>query len=468
MAKARRIAWLGWASMAALAMLVGCSGDAGPAGPAGPAGAPGRDGTGTPSVSAVSPGQVFLDRRVQVQISGNGTAWEAATPPAPDFGPGITVNGVQVASATSLIADITVGADAAVGARPISIDGATYTDAFTVDAPLETTILGTQAQGSILIALGEQRDPNTPFSTLQSSVFSISAGANSAGEVNEFDPYFFEALVFVDVMGDTGPTDIMAEHGIPGETVMSRAPAALEITARTPTEVTMGTPVTAMATEPLGTVLFSFTAPANVEVELSAAADNADAAPAFALLPASGKFADLIKYSDTVTIPAGTADELYYLVYWDQSGETGYEISITASEIIPTPPDSYEPNNAFGSATPVAAGDAISASIVPAGDNDWYAIDLPVNSTLTATVSAGETSVCGALGVAGIDSELEIYGTDGSTSLSFSEDINPGNYCSAASHSVLLDAGTYFVRVAASQEWCTACEFDYTVTFEVN
>jgi hypothetical protein len=417
----------------------------------------------------VSPGQVFLDRRVQVQISGNGTAWEAATPPAPDFGPGITVNGVQVASATSLVADITVGADAAVGARPISIDGATYTDAFMVDAPLETTaLIGTQAQGSILIALGEQRDPSTPFSTLQSAVFNISAGANTAGEVNEFDPYFFDALIFVDVMGDTGPTDLVAEHGIPGATVTSRAPAALEVTARTPTEVTVGTPVTAMSTEPLGTLLFAYTTPANMDVDVTVTADNPAAMPAFALLPASGKFSELIAYSETVTIPAGPAGETYYLVYWDQSGEAGYEVSVSAEEIVPVPPDAYEPNDDAATATPAAAGDALQASIVPAGDNDWYAIDLAINSTLTATVSAGATSVCAAEGIEGIDSEIEIYDSTG-MSVMFNEDIDLAtNWCSAASHSILLDAGTYFVRVSASQDWCAACEFDYTVTFEVN
>jgi hypothetical protein len=108
----------------------------------------------------------------------------------------------------------------------------------------------------------------------------------------------------------------------------------------------------------------------------------------------------------------------------------------------------------------------VLAAIGVAGDEDWFTVTVPgPDSTLSATVIPGGADVCGPAG--DIDTELEIYGTDGTTSLAFNEDISGfSNYCSGAS-TLDLAAGTYYVRVSASTTYCPNCTFDYALVIGV-
>ena len=119
-----------------------------------------------------------------------------------------------------------------------------------------------------------------------------------------------------------------------------------------------------------------------------------------------------------------------------------------------------------------AQADAYSSpwgGIITSHDNDFVSVVVPgPSSTLTATVLAGPTTACAPPAAGHIDSELEILAPNGTTQLAFNDDIDvPTNWCSSAT-ATNLAAGTYYVRVAASQQYCQACTFDYHLDVQVN
>jgi hypothetical protein len=257
--------------------------------------------------------------------------------------------------------------------------------------------------------------------------------------------------------------DLVIENGISGSTVTSRAPGAVDVAARTPTEITAATPATGTVAAPFDTALFRYSAPENAKVTFSVLPDNPDAQLGIALLPASGSFADLIAYDLTVNVPAGPSAD-YYLVLWDGSGQSGYGFELTASETLP---DEHEPNNDYMTAASTSYANPLLLNIIPAGDEDWFAVDVEAGGTLTATISDGEIDECGSFFGGTIDSEIEILDVDGTTSLMFNDDDSAsGTYCSSATI-VAPAAGTYFVRAAASAAYCAGCEYDYTLTIDV-
>lgn len=82
------------------------------------------------------------------------------------------------------------------------------------------------------------------------------------------------------------------------------------------------------------------------------------------------------------------------------------------------------------------------------GDDDWVAVTVPgPASSITAHVDDGGTTACENHD---IDTEVEIYAPNGTTSLAFNEDISMADHCSQATASNLA-AGMYFVRAAASE-----------------
>jgi len=138
-----------------------------------------------------------------------------------------------------------------------------------------------------------------------------------------------------------------------------------------------------------------------------------------------------------------------------------------ASCLIESVPE-VEPNDASAMANgPFTSMVAIyPAAIGTVDDHDWYTVTVPgPSSTIDATIVDG-LDHCGPTGT--IDSELEIYDTDGVTSLAFNADINPvTNYCSAISLTGLA-AGTYYIRTAALFFWCSGCTYRYRLLLDVH
>jgi hypothetical protein len=253
--------------------------------------------------------------------------------------------------------------------------------------------------------------------------------------------------------------------GTDASTVTSRAPDALTVEARTPTEITdMTAPVT--VADKYSSLLFTYTTTANQAAVLSVKVeDNPAAQPAFALLPESGKFEDLIVYARRHELPAAAGMQKYFLVYWDQSGEAGYDITVRASP--PPAPDPGEPaNDDPTGATQLPNGATLERTILPADDVDYYVVAMLAGQTVTATLSHGVTNMCASFTGGEIDSVIEILDTDGMTSLANNDDISDDNWCSRATATVPAN-GTYYVRAAASPAFCAGCTFDYSISVAV-
>ena len=130
-----------------------------------------------------------------------------------------------------------------------------------------------------------------------------------------------------------------------------------------------------------------------------------------------------------------------------------------------------EPNNTFMTADYVLPS-AIPAAITIVNDDDFFAVAVPgPASVLTATITAGVVNTCGSdtnPAPPAIDSEIQILGTNGTTSLATNDDISGTlNWCSSA-QATGLAAGIYYVRAASSGTFCSACTFDYTLNITVN
>jgi hypothetical protein len=145
---------------AALAAMVGCGSDGkeGPAGAAGAGGAAGAPGTpgaqgnpGQPGESVqASAGVVFpraglLDRELDVMVTVDAAKVDAST--QLDFGAGITLSNVAVASSTALTAHLKIDATAAAGPRDVKIrintaQELTAKGGFDVKHPAEMRVLG--------------------------------------------------------------------------------------------------------------------------------------------------------------------------------------------------------------------------------------------------------------------------------------------------------------------------------------
>lgn len=124
-----------------------------------------------------------------------------------------------------------------------------------------------------------------------------------------------------------------------------------------------------------------------------------------------------------------------------------------------------EMNDDYTAASALGAGICLaSGSVGVSGDDDYFSVMLAQGETITVEAVAGGADTCGPSG--NIDTEIEIYDTDGTTSLAFNDDIGSSNYCSRASATAAA-AGTYFVRVAASTQYCANCTFDYGMTIGI-
>jgi cysteine-rich repeat protein len=108
---------------------------------------------------------------------------------------------------------------------------------------------------------------------------------------------------------------------------------------------------------------------------------------------------------------------------------------------------------------PVTGYILFTGSISPAYDLDYLRIDLPVAATLTAMQLDNAAGDC-ANSV--IDSELRLYASNGTTQLMLGEDIDADNWCGGL-QATNLAAGTYYLRVAASQAYAASSTFAYTV-----
>lgn len=115
-----------------------------------------------------------------------------------------------------------------------------------------------------------------------------------------------------------------------------------------------------------------------------------------------------------------------------------------------------EPNDAFGTATPIS-GQMIQGNLA-AGEFDWFSVVVPQGASLSAATHRGGPDQCAAT----LESSIDVYGLDGTTVLATDLQDGPG-YCSVVYRSELsnLNAGTYFIRVGG---FAANDTFDYALS----
>lgn len=463
--------------------ITACSGDDGPPGPpgSGEAGPPGEEGPpggpeGSASISGIVPPVVYLDRtEVEVSVSGFGTTWDTNNLDETklDFGEGITVTDVFVASPTSLVARITIDQDAPTTGRDVVIDGLPYVGAFNVVSPLEITAVGGKTmvpQGAPVRMVAKQLDLSTPFQPM--SQFApgnavVTAFGSSAHRVQEVSLYGMAFDLLIDVNVATGGSVLEIESGPLGRAdIRSYSPTAeVMVEARTPTPFSTS-PHVVTVSEPRQSELLSKTfTDSLVQVALTFDETLApdDVNPELFVLPASGKFEDALQPSfffggpgpgspTTTFLAVGSAT--HYLVSWDGSGEVDYDYQLELTEI------------GFSGVTPLTKGVPI-AGAVATGEIAVYSYAATAMEEVVLTMSDGATSSClppGPPQPNGIYPSIRLFSPSGS--LYFELDFGE---CPVDFFGFAEETGTYHLVIAESGQ-CAAqqipCPFDFT--FEVN
>jgi hypothetical protein len=340
------------------------------------------------SVSAVIPSEAFIGRATQVLVVGSGTDWGDGV--ALDFGENVAVTEVIVASPTALYATIQVGAGARAGARDVVVrdgDGAlTYSGAFALEPPL--AIIegdGTPAQGSFVNLRVINRDFETPFDTtdLGDGVtvprtfpnIAIDAGEGVRAQPIWVDSHEIEIQLQIDATAAPGPRIIEIESGADEQLTSFAFPEAYTIEQRMPVPLVAGEPAAGRVDDEYQSTLYRFAPAALSILDLAVEADTPVARAGFAVLPASGSFADVIGYGGAARV---IADEPHYVIYWDASGAAGYSFHLSAKAVEAAAAPEREPNDSIAAAqagerAPLVVRDA---SLRDARDQDWIQIDV--------------------------------------------------------------------------------------------
>lgn len=114
------------------------------------------------------------------------------------------------------------------------------------------------------------------------------------------------------------------------------------------------------------------------------------------------------------------------------------------------PPNEVEPNDGFGTATPLQGSPGRAAGAIdPIGDQDWYSVTVPAGVSITLETFDGSGITCEPS--SNHDTFLQLFAPDGSTPLAADDDDGP-NTCSRIAPNTdpgasELAAGTYYVRV---------------------
>lgn len=418
----------------------------------------GSDDSGDASISGVIPGELFVGRSGDVLIIGDGTSWEDGV--SVNLGEGVTVDSVTVASPTALLVKATADSAAELGVRDVTVDDLSFSGAFELASPIQVKAMeGQMAQGSISIVRLQNMDFANPFDTtttgdgfftpLEYINIAVTAGTGTTAQISFVEPYAMEMLFLTDVTATDGTVDLEVLSGPAGQQQSFRFPAAFEVEAREATALS-GDGATASIDEPYQSQLFSVTADQLSIITASTFADSPDAAPAFVLLPASGSFAELISYSNGATF---VGDDTFYLVYWDNSGFSGYSFQIGADMEPAISLPEAEPNQGTaGSEKPESLPAVVTGASLTDSDEDWIKVRVPAGGNKTIHVfTYGEDPLT--------DTWIELVASNGTTSLGRSDDLG---YHEVFFSQEPVGPGTYYVKVIPS-DYFDPAHADYSV-----
>jgi hypothetical protein len=424
----------------------------------------GDDGT-TPTASGVFPAEGFIGRQLRVEVSGDATNWSDST--TVSFGSDVTVGTVTVASPTDLFADITIKDTAAAGLADVTVTdgGSTFAlaQAFSLKTPIDVSVVGTLAQGSVAFLSIKGHDFDTPFDATTDADgnfvnTSISGPDGVTFQLSSVADYDIEAVALIDV--DAGASGALSVTSGPTEAQVVSPFGDITIAARTAGTVTSGTPATGTLHDATGTELFQFTPGAGpAAVIASSATDNGNANPQLIVLPGSGHFSDGFLlfpttdlFGDVIRAGFGQIEATtspMYAIYFDNSGLSGYQFSINASSVtltsaneVATANDTAAQAQVFANSSPLLA----AATLTDDTDVDFFTFTVTANDVgkRVRVITNGDPLTDALVEVLGGTTAANAVTLGGpSDDLDFQEDWT----------SDVIPAGTtkIFVKVSASQ-----------------
>ena len=422
------------------------------------------------SVSGVFPSSAFLGRQVRVEISGDVTEWKAGA--SVDFGAGVTVANVSVASPTALFADVTVLDDAAPGLRDVTVVSGGNTlvlkEAFQLESAISLKFRGTIAQGSVATFAINNHDFDMPFDTTSTGdgfftpiVYTgtnIQAPAGVTLQIEEVTPFAVTGIAFFDLDAASGP--LVVSSGFGDEVVNSNLGANVEVAARTATPLVANTPASGMVEATWASALYEFS-PAAVPglINLAASSTSTAASPGLVLLPSSGRFEDMLGFAAKNTF-VQTAAAKYYAIYVDTSGTFGYNFNVAgSSQMMTQMPEVAEPGNdtsANAQAFTAMPSYFSGATLATIDDVDW------VSLTVTAADVGKKIRVVTMGSDPQTDTVVELFRANGTTPVAFGPASVDENYHENHLSPVIATAGKYWVKITASQGYFVPAHNVYT------
>lgn len=425
----------------------GAKGDKGDTGPAG------EVGNGAESINGLSPTRAFVGRTLQVSISGNNTEWSETAKPAVDFGAGITVNSVEVASPTALLVNVTVDPSAPAGAREVKA-GEQVFKGFQVLEPLSAEVVaGDAAQGSKLyVSITNLDFVENPFNTAtdqDGAYIGFGAGVFDGAELADnvyalrFQAGVRDALmeVAIDVNAAAKAYDLVTISGTSDDNLASSAVrGGLSVAARTPVAITAaGVPV--QLASYYSSQLFVFEAATAGPALINFAGESATVT----LIPEGGSWEDAVSGS---VINAAAGDKYYVVVMNDDSDANTGTLSVRSLSGTVFP--EAEPNNTLAEANAVTAlpvrveGEIVNTGTVaaPVSDIDTFSFTAEAGATyFIDQIARGDDG--------SVDASLTIIGPDGEEIdlVDNAEDYTKESYVLNAG-----EAGTYTVQVRGYYE----------------
>jgi hypothetical protein len=407
----------------------------------------------TATANGVFPSQGFIGTTLRVEISGDATNWGSGA--TIDFGDGVTVSNIAVASPTDLFADIAIDPTAAPGLHDVTVtSNGTFklSQAFELQTPVSATIVGDLVQGTIVQLTITNLDFGAPFDTSTAPTLTGPDGVNFSVQSN--DEFSVTAFMFIDVMASSGGGITVSSGNLLATT------DAIAIAPRTATALTSGTAMTGMIAAQRDSGLYTITSGATDLLHFSVSTTDTAATPFIAVLPSSGSWLDELS-GDYVFDTAGT----YYAIVADNGAEGNYSFKLTGTSEVPTVvAEGNDATDGVEATAPTAS--ALPYEQSPSAMSSATDVDI-----IKFTVDAGHANMAAHVltnvgSDALTDTAVSVVGSDGTaytTDLFGDTVIDSDSDCGATSCANLgedvtsspLPAGTYYLEISAGFDYAT-------------
>jgi Quinohemoprotein amine dehydrogenase, alpha subunit domain III len=419
-----------------------------------------------PSASGVFPAEGFAGRTVRVEISGDATSW--ADGAVVNFGGGITVSNVMVASPTDLFCDVAIDPTAPPGLSDVSVSSGgtfTLTKAFNVTSPVELTFQGGVEQGGSPAFTLVNHDFDNPFDL---SVDATGALANlkltgptgTDFEVNAqgSTAYSLSGSAFLD--GDAMPGALTIASG-PTATQITSVIATVDIKARAATPLTSGTAAMGTITNPGDTLWYSLAAQSGL-VHMTVSFSDQNASPAVGILE-NGSYSTFLGGTFAIVPSAETVN----IVVLDTAGNAGYSVTIDAvSDPLTAAAEPAGATDDLIGGAPLATipYEMTGATLSVMGDIDYIKVVIGAGDTtkkLHITTSAGTDDLT--------DTQVDVVNSTNTASVLPGGAVDGGTpggdggfecelggICGEDVVVAPLAAGTYYIKVSAGSAYTTS------------